>query len=209
MKVETGELSYAFAAQCFRNALATPPIYKPASTTDGNSIPASVTPHPSRSSVMSQSALAHLAYSYLCLNEPLLAMSVAKELIAMPNCTDANRYLAQSYCAEATLMQSKIHEALEYLSPTTTSSMGLSEMSEAYCRDPSVDATAARVHAQVNLATVHIAQNNFALAERYASEVIHSDPTNAKAIELLVYIMLRKRKSSKALHMITTGRAIA
>lgn len=224
------DMSFVLAAECFRNALAMPPnksnIPSP-TTTHGDSVPASVNsvnsveePHPLQSSAMRQSALAHLAYSYLCLNEPVLALAAAKELMAMPNCTNTNRYLAHTYCSEAMLMRSKVHEALEYLSPTMTTSTTstttnsssnskLSDMSEAYCNDASVDAIAARVHAHVNLATVHIAQNNLSLAERYMSDVIQTDPTNAKAIELLVYIMLRKRQSSKALYMITTGMAVA
>lgn len=151
------EVSYSFAVECFRNVLsAFAPIVT--STVNPSGVEISTTSvHPLRSSPMGQSALVNLAYSYLCLNEPQLALKTAKELMAMPECTTANRYLAHTYASEAMILQSKALEALECLSHTVSSKHTLSDLTESFC-STQVDSKAARVYAFVNLATTHVLQ---------------------------------------------------
>lgn len=46
-----------------------------------------------------QKALVNLSYVYLSMYEPQLAITSAKELLAVPTCSRSNRYVCRSCCA--------------------------------------------------------------------------------------------------------------
>ena len=58
-----------------------------------------------------------MAYAALCLDDSVVALSSAQQLVAMKDCTPAQKYVARCYCAEALCLLSRPQEALEYLQP--------------------------------------------------------------------------------------------
>jgi CCR4-NOT transcription complex subunit 10 len=81
--------------------------------------------------VLRQKALVNLSYVYLSMFEPQLAITSAKELLALPTCSKANSFLARSYTAEALCMLSRAPEATEALQ----SERDLIAMAEEYARE--------------------------------------------------------------------------
>ncbi|KAL2249460.1 UNVERIFIED_CONTAM: CCR4-NOT transcription complex subunit 10 [Sesamum indicum] len=65
--------------------------------------------------MMKQTALADLAYVELALGNPLKALSAAKSLIKLPDCSKIYIFLGTMYAAEALCLLNKPNEAGEYL----------------------------------------------------------------------------------------------
>lgn len=84
--------------------------------------------------VLRQNALVNMSYVYLSMYEPQLAITSAKELLALPTCSKANSYLARSYTAEALCMLSRASEATEALQ----SERDLIAMAEEYAREATI-----------------------------------------------------------------------
>lgn len=93
-------MSLPFAAKCFKNVVllchqllesatrndsGLSPAEADADTTDGDNLGVDAL------DVVRQKALVNLAYVYLSMIEPQLAIATAKELLALPTCSKANR----------------------------------------------------------------------------------------------------------------------
>ncbi|KAK4420194.1 hypothetical protein Salat_2432300 [Sesamum alatum] len=65
--------------------------------------------------MMKQAALADLAYVELALGNPLKALSAAKSLMKLPDCSKIYVFLGTMYAAEALCLLNKPNEAAEYL----------------------------------------------------------------------------------------------
>lgn len=84
--------------------------------------------------VLRQKALVNLSYVYLSMYEPRLAIASANELLALPACSKANRFLARSYTTEALCMLSRASEATDALQ----SERDLIAMAEEYAREAKI-----------------------------------------------------------------------
>ncbi|KAH7946869.1 hypothetical protein HPB52_005221 [Rhipicephalus sanguineus] len=65
----------------------------------------------------SNSALALAAYVALCLDDPLMALRHAEDLLAQPKVTGTHSFLAHQYAAEALLLLDRVGDAIEHLNP--------------------------------------------------------------------------------------------
>jgi CCR4-NOT transcription complex subunit 10 len=122
-------MNLPFAAKCFKNVvllctqLLAQDVSKKEDTT--NSMASSQDPSVTSSSevittdstdeldFLRQKALVNLAFVYLSMYEPHLAITHAKQLLDIPSCSKTNRFLACSYQAEALCMLSQSSEATE------------------------------------------------------------------------------------------------
>jgi hypothetical protein len=64
-----------------------------------------------------QAVYAKLAYVCLCMHNPVPALANAQKLLAIKECSGAQRYVGHCYCAEALCALSRPQEALEHLAP--------------------------------------------------------------------------------------------
>lgn len=83
------------------------------------------------------SALALAAYVALCLNDPLVALKHAEDLLAQPKVTGTHNFLAHQYAAEALLLLDRVGDAIDHLNPDLISdlSYGLSESDDSKGKD--------------------------------------------------------------------------
>ncbi|RHY04535.1 hypothetical protein DYB38_000338 [Aphanomyces astaci] len=201
-------LSLPFAVKCFRNALllsqqVLETTSKPREDT------AELTPDSSGVSLedslelLRQKALVNLAYAYLSMNAPELAIHTAKELLSMPTCTPAHRFLVRSYYAEALCLLSRSAEASVHLKLNDMLSLA-----DAYAREAKADTAAVHANLHVNNATVAILQKNMPQAEQSVAQAVRLAPTSRHSLELLVYILLRKGHSNKAMQILKEARVV-
>lgn len=83
------------------------------------------------------SALALAAYVALCLNDPLVALKHAEDLLAQPKVTGTHSFLAHQYAAEALLLLDRVGDAIDHLNPDLINdlSYGLSESDDSKGKD--------------------------------------------------------------------------
>ncbi|XP_025076107.1 LOW QUALITY PROTEIN: CCR4-NOT transcription complex subunit 10-like [Pomacea canaliculata] len=128
-------LQLEFAALCLRNAvllLPDDPLDSETSSTDDSSDgnkpnpePVLVPAPPANPMRMVEvanlrcSILAASAYVALCLNDPLLALQHAENLLRQPRLSGAQRYVGNMYMAEALVALDRVADAISHLSPDT------------------------------------------------------------------------------------------
>ncbi|TMW63246.1 hypothetical protein Poli38472_002187 [Pythium oligandrum] len=152
-----------------------------------------------------QKALVNLAYVYLSMYEPQLAIVSAKELIALPTCTKANRFLARSYAAEALCMLSRAPEATQVLQ----SERQLMQMAEDYSKEAKISVKTARAAVHVNNATTLVLQGKLSEAEESVSRAVGENSSCRESLELLVYFYLKKGETKKALRVLKEAQVAA
>ncbi|KAF0687358.1 Aste57867_20881 [Aphanomyces stellatus] len=207
-------MNLPFAVKCFRNALlltqqlletkASDPTAHVSDQSAGDGAngdaPQSLTLAQSLD-LMRQKALVNLVFAYLSMNAPELAVTTAKELLAIGTCTPANRYLVRSYYAEALCMLSRSAEASSQLKPNEM--LGLAE---AYSSEAKVDVATVQANLHVNNASTAILQKNLSVAEQSVAQAVRLAPTSHHSLELLVYVLLRKGNSKKAMQILKEAR---
>lgn len=134
-------MSLPFGAKCFKNAvllcnqlLDSGNVNGNADTNAAGEAADSEVQDAQALNVLRQKALVNLSYVYLSMYEPQLAITTAKELLALPTCSKANSFLARSYTAEALCMLSRAPEATEALQ----SERDLIAMAEEYAREANI-----------------------------------------------------------------------
>eukprot|EP00250_Pteridium_aquilinum_P010179 c19199_g1_i1 orf=90-2777(+) len=78
-----------------------------------------------RNSMILQYILADLAFVELCLDNPVRALKIARQLLQHPECTKPFRFLGRVYAAEALCLLNRLHEAVVELSTCITESNNL------------------------------------------------------------------------------------
>ncbi|RLN26706.1 hypothetical protein BBJ28_00026945 [Nothophytophthora sp. Chile5] len=174
----TPKMNLPFGAKCFKNVVLLCNQLLDSSSANGSS-PSSIGDAGDGEAldaealdVLRQKALVNLSYVYLSMYEPQLAITSAKELLALPSCSKANSFLARSYTAEALCMLSRASEATEALQ----SERDLIAMAEEYAREASIQESVTRA--------------------------VRENPNCRESLELLVYVLLKKGDTKKALRVL-------
>ncbi|ETO78822.1 hypothetical protein, variant 1 [Phytophthora nicotianae P1976] len=154
--------------------------------------------------MLRQKALVNLSYVYLSMYEPHLAITSAKELLALPTCSKANSFLARSYTAEALCMLSRAPEATE----TLQSERNLIAMAEEYAQEASIQLSRARAGVHVNNATSLLLQGRNSEAEESVTRAVRENPNCRESLELLVYVLLKKGDTKKALRVLKEAQVV-
>ncbi|KAG6962195.1 hypothetical protein JG687_00007283 [Phytophthora cactorum] len=154
--------------------------------------------------VLRQKALVNLSYVYLSMYEPQLAITSAKELLALSTCSKANSFLARSYTAEALCMLSRASEATE----TLQSERNLIAMAEEYAREANIQLSRARAGVHVNNATSLLLQGRNSEAEESVTRAVRENPNCRESLELLVYVLLKKGDTKKALRVLKEAQVV-
>ncbi|OQR88054.1 CCR4-NOT transcription complex subunit [Achlya hypogyna] len=200
-RVVDAAMTLPYAAKCFRNAvlLSTQLLEaRAAEKADGD---ADAQWAPDGLEAVRQKALVHLAYANLCMHEPHLALATCRELLALPTLTKGNRYLARTYGAEALSLLSRSAEAGSLLK---TNEMLV--LAEEYAREAHVDVAATQADVHVNNATACLLQKNMAVAEQSVALAVRTCPTSRVALQQLVYVLLRKGNTKKAMQILKEAR---
>ncbi|KAL7692648.1 putative tetratricopeptide-like helical domain superfamily, ribonuclease H-like superfamily [Plasmopara halstedii] len=145
-----------------------------------------------------QKALVNLSYVYLSMYEPQLAITSAKELLELPTCSKANSFLARSYTAEALCMLSRASKATEILQ----AERDLMGLAEEYAREANIQLSMARAGVHVNNATSLLLQGRTSEAEESVTRAVRENPNCRESLELLVYVLLKKGDTKKALRVL-------
>ncbi|KAG7398569.1 CCR4-NOT transcription complex subunit 10 [Phytophthora boehmeriae] len=198
-------MSLPFGAKCFKNVVLL--CNQLLDSANANSTVDSSTPSPDADSetldaealdVLRQKALVNLSYVYLSMYEPQLAITSAKELLSLSTCSKANSFLARSYIAEALCMLSRAAEATEALQ----SERDLITMAEEYAREAKIQLSRARAGVHVNNATTLLLQGRNSEAEESVTRAVRENPNCRESLELLVYVLLKKGDTKKALRVL-------
>ncbi|EQC36927.1 hypothetical protein SDRG_05754 [Saprolegnia diclina VS20] len=199
---DDANMTLPYAVKCFRNALllCTQLLEAKASGATEYEMEAPAWTADALDAVR-QKALVHLAYAYLSLAEPQLALATCRELLSVPTLTKGHRYLGRSYAAEALSLLSRSNEASPLLK---TNEMVV--LADEYARDARLDAASVQADVHVNNATACLLQKNMALAEQHVALAVRTYPTSRAALEQLVYVLLRKGNSKKALQILKEAR---
>ncbi|KDO32983.1 hypothetical protein SPRG_02674 [Saprolegnia parasitica CBS 223.65] len=200
---DDANMTLPYAVKCFRNALLLCTQLLEAKASVGGNESEMEAPAWTADALdaVRQKALVHLAYAYLSLAEPQLALATCHELLSVPTLTKAHRYLGRSYAAEALSLLSRSNEAAPLLK---TNEMVV--LADEYAREAKGDAASAQADVHVNNATACLLQKNMALAEQHVALAVRTCPTSRVALEQLVYVLLRKGNSKKALQILKEAR---
>jgi hypothetical protein len=120
------------------------------------------------------------------MQNPVIALSSAQQLLAMKECTGAQRYIGHCYCAEALCCLSRPQEALEHLAPNGVMISGDMAVAAAVAAVPDrVQANSvpggqsqqqvsanARCSLHINLANVYILQVRPAIHSSHMTRVL-------------------------------------
>lgn len=178
-------------------------------------------------SLVEQVALLNLAYVYLCLNEPVLALHQAEVLLSRgASVSETKQVTVHTYAAEALCMLGRPEEALRHLQPTPGGE-GLSEdaaaaalqeqrQSESKAVVVTADsflpaehfAARARSALHLNLANVYLLQGNLAAAEKCVRAGLAACPTSPDALRSLIFILLRRGNTAAALECLKSRRPL-
>jgi len=134
-----------------------------------------------------QASLLNIAYVSLCLKNPVQAVLHAKRLMELPGCPQPLVAQAHLYCAEAQCQLSRIADAQKTLSEAP-------------------DNVPPREHVAVlvGLANVHILQEEYDQAEDVIREALKIRPGHIECLRQMVYINLRRGRTSRVLRLIKT-----
>ncbi|KAI9922501.1 hypothetical protein PsorP6_002473 [Peronosclerospora sorghi] len=206
-------MSLPFGAKCFKNVVllcnqlleakynVNGQVETPVGATEGAH---SETHDAQALDALRQKALINLSYVYLSMHEPQLAITSAKELLALPTCSKANCFLAQLYTAEALCMLSRASEATEIMQSQRT----LLTMAEEYAREAKIQVSQARAGVHANNATALLLQGRNAEAEESVTRAVRENPNCRESLELLVYVLLKKGDTKKALRVLKEAQVI-
>ncbi|CAH0479756.1 unnamed protein product [Peronospora belbahrii] len=205
-------MSLPFGAKCFKNVILLCNQLLDFRNVNGNVGTAAVIPNGADSEaldtkaldVLRQKALINLSYVYLSMYEPQLAITSAKELLALPTCSKANCFLARSYTAEALCMLSRASEATKVLQ----SERDLIDMAEEYAREAKLQLSRARAGVHVNTATTLLLQGRNPEAEESVTRAVRENPNCRESLELLVYVLLKKGDTKKALRVLKEAQVV-
>jgi len=152
--------------------------------------------------LLTQAALAKLAYVSLALDNPVQALGCAQKLLAREdNCSPAYRYAARMYAAEAMCVLQQAHGAAEMLEPLTREAadravqVGHSTKAHvgswAHLCESTAQGPASRCAVQINLASVYIIKQEFTQALTCVRNSLALVPNSAPALLLAVYLEIR------------------
>lgn len=163
--------------------------------------------------IMKQAVLADLAYVELELENPLKALSVAKSLLELPECSRIYIFLGRIFSAEALCLLNRPKEASEHLSFYFSGESGLelpfreedrvekgvdSDDSLAI-NNNSLEPEVARGMLYVNLAAMAAMQGMLEQAHQFVTQALSVSPNCREAILTAVYVDLRLGKTQEAL----------
>lgn len=196
-------MSLPFGAKCFKNVVLLCNQLLTSGSANGNSNANGEAGDTNALDVkaldaLRQKALVNLSYVYLSMYEPHLAITSANELLALPTCSKANAFLARSYAAEALCMLSRASEATE----TLQAEQDLIAMAEEYAREANLQLFRARAGVHVNIATSLLLQGRNLEAEESVTRAVRENPNCRESLELLVYVLLKKGDTKKALRVL-------
>ncbi|GLD92980.1 hypothetical protein PINS_up001572 [Pythium insidiosum] len=199
-------MNLSFAAKCFKNVvlLCTQLMetHKTGASSAGVETDAESVEATERSvqamDQLRQKALVNLAYVYLGMYEPQLAITTTRELLQLPTCSKSNRFLAHSYAAEAMCMLSRAHEATAMLQ----ADRDVMQQADEYAKDAKISVKQARAAVHVNNAVSLILQNRLGEAEESVSRAVGESSSSRESLELLVYFYLKKGETKKALRVL-------
>ncbi|KAG1701530.1 hypothetical protein DVH05_010831 [Phytophthora capsici] len=202
-------MSLPFGAKCFKNVVLLCSQLLDSGKANGNADTVAGDAHnealdSEALDVLRQKALVNLSYVYLSMYEPQLAITSAKELLALPTCSKANSFLARSYTAEALCMLSRASEATEVLQ----SERDLIAMAEEYAREAKIQLSRARAGVHVNNATTLLLQGRNSEAEESVTRAVRENPNCRESLELLVYVLLKKGDTKKALRVLKEAQVV-
>lgn len=177
--------------------------------------------------MIKQSLLGNLAYIELCLENPIKALSAAKSLLQLPECSKISIFLGRTYAAEALCFLNKPKEAAEYLSIyfdetgkaelpysdddrekwNVNRGADIEESSGSQNSRTAVDATRgsllkpeeARAVACVNHSIMFSLQGNFEQASQFVKKAILYLPKDPRVLMAGVYVDLLQGKCLDAL----------
>ncbi|PKA59185.1 hypothetical protein AXF42_Ash001278 [Apostasia shenzhenica] len=179
--------------------------------------------------LIKQAVLGDLAYTELCLENPLLALSAAKSLLQLPECSKIFAFFGRMYAAEALCYLNRPNEAAEYLSPYIFTENGTIEPpfneedrekwnakrggdpedpSSSHATKSAATEEAqrlllkpddARAVACTNLGIMFALQGNAEQASRYLQKALSYSPNDPRALVAAVYVDLLQSKSRDAL----------
>ncbi|OWZ20409.1 CCR4-NOT transcription complex subunit [Phytophthora megakarya] len=129
--------------------------------------------------VLRQKALVNLSYVYLSMYEPQLAITSAKELLAASEATE-----------------------------TLQSERDLIAMAEEYAREANIQLSRARAGVHVNNATTLLLQGRNSEAEESVTRAVRENPNCRESLELLVYVLLKKGDTKKALRVLKEAQVV-
>eukprot|EP01119_Soliformovum_irregulare_P022623 TRINITY_DN7790_c0_g1_i1.p1 TRINITY_DN7790_c0_g1~~TRINITY_DN7790_c0_g1_i1.p1 ORF type:complete len:654 (+),score=159.62 TRINITY_DN7790_c0_g1_i1:33-1964(+) len=203
--------SIAYGSTCLRNAMYLynsqkfpTSLASPLTNLPNNAAPLPSTPShnfPENSEQLYDAILLNAAYVSLVMNDPLVALSHCRELLAR-NTTDKCMYLANMYAAEALVSLGKADEAVQHLDPKNLGLGNSDSVNFSFPNSVWGDASCNPRHVlYVNLAVVHILKEE--LQEAYqkinqALSVGHSTP----AVMMQVYLELRNGNADVALQLL-------
>uniref|UniRef100_A0AAV1T8P8 CCR4-NOT transcription complex subunit n=1 Tax=Peronospora matthiolae TaxID=2874970 RepID=A0AAV1T8P8_9STRA len=205
-------MSLPFGAKCFKNVVLLCNQLLDSRNVNGNTnTPAGAADGPESEpldtealDVLRQKALVNLSYVYLSMYEPQLAIASAKELLALATCSKANCFLARSYTAEALCMLSRASEATDALQ----SERDLIAMAEDYAREAKIQVSRARAGVHVSNATALLLQGRNSEAEESVTRAVRENPSCRESLELLVYVLLKKGDTKKALRVLKEAQVV-
>ncbi|XP_048332822.2 uncharacterized protein LOC107428242 isoform X1 [Ziziphus jujuba] len=173
--------------------------------------------------MIKQALLADLAFVELELENPLKALSNARSLLELPECSRVYIFLGHVFAAEALCVLNRQTEATEHLSaylsggndielPFNQEDCERQQVDRAVdCEDlngGSVDGSEgivflkpeeARAALYVNFAALHAMQGEFDQAHQFVSQALSIAPNSAEAMLTAVYVDLMLGKSQEAL----------
>ncbi|PVD21225.1 hypothetical protein C0Q70_19396 [Pomacea canaliculata] len=235
-------LQLEFAALCLRNAvllLPDDPLDSETSSTDDSSDgnkpnpePVLVPAPPANPMRMVEvanlrcSILAASAYVALCLNDPLLALQHAENLLRQPRLSGAQRYVGNMYMAEALVALDRVADAISHLSPDTLTTADIITVPPEVKADPEKidkndkgekevmenledkapypwiprDLQKAKALMQHNLAVAHAVRGEYDKANKYLSEgsTNNGAPLPAQMYYLKLYLDLMEGRRQMA-----------
>ncbi|XP_042441029.1 CCR4-NOT transcription complex subunit 10-like isoform X1 [Zingiber officinale] len=172
-----------------------------------------------------QAVLANLAYVELSLGNPVRALSAAKEILQLPDCSKMYIFLGHVYAAEALCCLNRVREAVEHLSIYVSEKNEVQlpyseEDTEKWRIDKSGDAyeyagthngksaevqgmiflkpEAARGALYVNLAALAAIQGNAEQADMFVNKALSALPDNHRAVLGAIYVDLLLRRTHNA-----------
>jgi len=221
--VQYGSLSLEYGCKAIRNALFllsrennSVPVPTPTTTlpnSSNNNVNNSTNSSTSSISVneeellLKQAILVAASFLALSCNNPVVALSYAKELLSIKKCSDQYKYLAHIYAAESYCMLNRPADAAQHLNPNT---LGLTEpsgnlviFSSPYPQPES--GLTVRYSMYVNLAVVNILRDDLLQAQQCVNQALTISKQATPALLLQVYLELRKGNVESALQLLKTN----
>jgi CCR4-NOT transcription complex subunit 10 len=162
-----------------------------------------------------QAALVNLGFVSLSLAEPMQALQYCRELLEISDgLLDTYRYLAHLYMAEAMCLLNRPAEAAVHLAPNiippnsgSANAQVANPVLHRYTNcQPNPSSPAARATLYLNMATVHILQDNLGHASAAVSQALAINPSCSNALLTAAYLEMRKGKTDVGLQILRRRR---